>query len=208
MALHRSRGVSSEPEVDSVDVHGVDEYEPTFTPAYGHSPKSSGASKGAFPRVILVVVIAALSLGLAGFCVSVASANIKNKRSEAIQQASQVAEQQAAEQAAKQKELEDALDKWETAATAAEKSELANRVIQLRPETTPEELEAALPKPGVEAEELSPQTGGRAVWITLEEGDTLAAIAKYFNVSVEEIMERNGLTNESELYAGDMIVIG
>jgi putative chitinase len=51
----------------------------------------------------------------------------------------------------------------------------------------------------------APQSGGRVY--TVRYGDTLYSIARHFGVSVQAIMQANGLTNPNRIYAGQRLVI-
>ncbi len=173
------------------------------------SKGSDGRGRGVPPvaRIAIMACVCVLVAVGAFLAVTAVAGNITERRDAAIAQAQAEAQEAADAEAKRQKELLDALSKRDEAADAANQA-FGDRVIQLRPEQTPEELEESLPPVGVDGSAISPQTDGRAMWVTLEEGDTLSALAEYFNTDVRTIMELNGLDEGSALYAGDMIRVG
>lgn len=166
--------------------------------------------KSGVPMAIATVLVLALASGAAFVGVTYAQDRMVEAKAEQVQQA------QAAEEARRAAEEEALLKAQEEVKKQNEKADamteaFGDRVIQLRPEQTQEEMNKVLDEakqPGVDAENLSPETDGRAVWITLEEGDSLSALAEYFNTDVTTIMELNDFTPESQVFAGDMIRVG
>ena len=65
-------------------------------------------------------------------------------------------------------------------------------------------LPAELPEPIIVG---PPVPGGGGRTYTIQAGDTLSAVAEQFNVSVEEIMEANGIEDPTRLEVGQVLVI-
>lgn len=65
-------------------------------------------------------------------------------------------------------------------------------------------LPAELPEPIIVG---APVQGGGGRTYTIQEGDTLSAVAEQFEVTVEEIMEANGIEDPTRLEVGQVLVI-
>jgi len=65
-------------------------------------------------------------------------------------------------------------------------------------------LPAELPEPIIVG---PPVPGGGGRTYTIQEGDTLSAVAEQFDVSVEELMEANGIEDPTRLEVGQVLVI-